>query len=304
MSKPAIGFIGVGLMGHGMAKNMLEKGHALTIICHRNREPVDDLVSRGATEVKTAKELAARSDIVFTCLNASPDVEDVILRPDGVLAGARPSTIVADASTSDPASTVRLSQLLAERGVIMCDTALGNSPVEAESGTLNAFVGADAPTFERLRPVIATWATNIVHVGGVGDGHRVKLVNNFIGMSYVALFAEAFAACQAVGLDPRQLYDVVKPGGLYCGMFERMSRWAINRDPKAHLMRVNNSLKDLSYFNRMVEEAGMTSLLGHAAQHLFLLAKSNGLGDTPMPRLLEAVTELNGMMPRPIPASE
>lgn len=295
MSKPAIGFIGVGLMGHGMAKNMLEKGYPLTVICHRNRQPVDDLVSRGASEAKTLRELAGRSEIVFTCLNASPDVEDVILRPDGVLAGARPGTIVADASTADPASTVRLSRLLAEKGVVMCDTALGNSPVEAEAGTLNAFVGADPETFERLKPVIATWAANIVHVGGVGDGHRVKLVNNFIGMSYVALFAEAFAACQAVGLDPRQLYDVVKPGGLYCGMFERMSRWAIDRDPKAHLMRINNSLKDLTYFNRMAEEAGMTSLLGHAAQHLFLLAKSNGLGGVPMPRLLEAVMDMNGM---------
>jgi 3-hydroxyisobutyrate dehydrogenase-like beta-hydroxyacid dehydrogenase len=299
MSKPAVGFVGVGLMGHGMAKNMLEKGHALTVICHRNRAPVDDLVSRGATEVATPKELAQRSDIVFTCLNTSPDVEDVILRPDGLLAGARPGTIIADASTADPASTVKLAQLLAESGVIMCDTALGNSPVEAEAGTLNAFVGADPETFARLKPVIDTWATNIVHVGGVGDGHRVKLVNNFIGMAYVALFAEAFTACDAIGLDPRKLHEVVKPGGLYCGMFERISRWVLERDPKAHLMRVNNSLKDLNYFNRMVEQAGMTSLLGHAAQHLFQIAKGNGLGDAPMPRLVEAVTEMNGMDARP-----
>ena len=86
MSKPAIGFIGVGLMGHGMARNMLEKGHALTVICHRNREPVDDLVRRGATEAISPRDLATRSEIVFTCLNSSPDVEDVILRDDGVLA--------------------------------------------------------------------------------------------------------------------------------------------------------------------------------------------------------------------------
>lgn len=301
MPKPRIGFIGVGLMGHGMARNMLEKGHELTIICHRNRAPVDDLKRRGAVEVNTPRQVAERSDIVFTCLNASPDVEDVILRPDGVLAGARPGMIVADASTADPESTLRLARRLAETGVIMCDTALGNSPVEAEAGTLNAFVGADPETFARIRPVIETWASNIVHVGGVGDGHRVKLVNNFIGMAYVALFAEAYTACQAVGLDPQKLHDVIRPGGLYCGMFERISRWVLTRDPKAHLMRVNNSLKDLSYFNRMVEDAGMTSMLGHAAQHLFMLAKSNGLGDAPMPRLVEAVTAMNGMVPAPLP---
>lgn len=143
MTRPRIGFIGVGLMGHGMAKNMLEKGHALTVICHRNRAPVDDLVQRGAVEVQMPMAVAKRSDIVFTCLNASPDVEDVILRPDGVLAGARPGTIVAEASTADPASTLRIARILAEKGVIMCDTALGNSPVEAEAGTLNAFVSAD-----------------------------------------------------------------------------------------------------------------------------------------------------------------
>jgi hypothetical protein len=301
MSKPAIGFIGVGLMGHGMAKNMLEKGYALTIVCHRNRDPVDDLVQRGAKESKTPENVAECSDIIFTCLNSSPDVEDVILRPDGVLAGARPGTIVADASTSDPASTLKLSRLLADKGVFMCDTALGNSPVEAEAGTLNAFVGADPETFAKIRPVIATWATNIVHVGGVGDGHRVKLVNNFIGMAYVALFAEAFTACQAIGLDPRKLYEVIKPGGLYCGMFERISRWVISRDPKAHLMRVNNSLKDLTYFNRMVEEAGMSSLLGHTAQHLFMLAKSSGLGDAPMPRLVEAIAEMNNVVAASLP---
>lgn len=300
MSKPAIGFVGVGLMGHGMAKNMIEKGYALTITCHRNREPVDDLVRRGATEALTPKALAERSTIIFTCLNSSPDVEDVILRSDGLLAGARPGTIIADASTSDPSSTMKLARLSSERGVIMCDTALGNSPVEAEAGTLNAFVGADPETFRRIKPVIETWASNVVHVGGVGDGHRVKLVNNFIGMAYVALFAEAFAACQAIGLDPHKLHEVVKPGGLYCGMFERISRWVLSRDPKAHLMRVNNSLKDLSYFNHMIEGAGMTSLLGHAAQHLFAIAKSNGLGDAPMPRLVEAVTEMNGMAARPL----
>jgi 3-hydroxyisobutyrate dehydrogenase-like beta-hydroxyacid dehydrogenase len=299
MTKPAIGFIGVGLMGHGMARNMLEKGHALTVICHRNRAPVDDLVQRGAVEVQTPLALAARSDIVFTCLNASPDVEDVILRPDGVLAGARPGTIVADASTADPTSTLRLARILAEKGVIMCDTALGNSPVEAEAGTLNAFVGADPETFAKIRPVIETWAVNIVHVGDVGDGHRVKLVNNFIGMAYVALFAEAFTACQAIGLDPLKLHDVVKSGGLYCGMFERISRWVLERDPKAHLMRIKNSLKDLTYFNRMVEDVGMSSLLGHSAQHLFQIAKANGLGEAPMPRLVDAVTEMNGMTPRP-----
>jgi len=298
MTKPTVGFIGVGLMGHGMAKNMIEKGYALTVICHRQRAPVDDLVRRGAVEVSTPKELASRSNIIFTCLNSSPQVEDVILRGDGILAGAREGSIVADASTSDPASTLKLASILAQKGVIMCDTALGNSPVEAEAGTLNAFVGADQKTFERLRPVIETWATTIVHVGDVGDGHKVKLVNNFIGMAYVALYAEAFTACEAIGLDPKKLYDVVKPGGLYCGMFERITRWVTVRDPKAHLMRINNSLKDVTYFNRMVEEAGMTSLMGHAAQQLFMLAKANGRGDSPMPQLVDAVTELNGIKTR------
>ena len=163
----------------------------------------------------------------------------------------------------------------------MCDTALGNSPVEAEAGTLNAFVGADQKTLEKLRPVMETWATTIVHVGDVGDGHKVKLVNNFIGMAYVAVYAEAFTACEAIGLDPKKLYDVVKPGGLYCGMFERITRWVTMRDPKAHLMRINNSLKDITYFNRMVEQSGMTSLMGHAAQQLFILQRQMAVVTAP-----------------------
>lgn len=295
MSKPQVGFIGVGLMGHGMAKNIVEKGYSLSVICHRNREPVDDLVRRGAVEVKTPRAMAECSDVIFLCLNSSPQVEDVILRADGVLSGARPGLIVADSSTSDPTSTLKLAGLLAGKKVTLCDAALGNTPTEAEAGTLNAFVGADAATFATLRPVIESWAKTIVHVGEVGSGHKVKLINNFIGMCNVATYAEAFVACQAMGLDAQKLYDVVQPGGLYNGMFERITRWVTTRDPTAHQFRINNCLKDVTYFNRMIEEAGMTSLLGHATQHLYMLAKADGYGDKFMPRLIDAVTELNGM---------
>ena len=205
----------------------MEKNYRLSVICHRNREPVDDLVRRGAVEVTTLRAKAECSDIIFLCLNSSAQVEDAILREDGVLSGARPGLIVIDSSTSDPASTLKLASRLAEKKVMFCDAALGNTPTEA--GTLNAFVGADDETFAKILPVIETWAKTIVHVGAVGSGHKVKLINNFIGMCNATTYAGAFAACQAIGLDPQKLYDVVKPGGLYNGMFERITRWVTTR---------------------------------------------------------------------------
>src|SRR5262249_26258249 len=140
-TKRRVGFIGVGLMGHGMAKNIVEKGHALTVLGHRNREPVDDLVKRGATEAKTAADVARRSDIVFLCVTASPQVEDIVFRKDGLLDGIGSGTIVADSSTAEPTSTMKVAAAIAERGGRFVDTPLVRTPKEAEEGRLVVMTG-------------------------------------------------------------------------------------------------------------------------------------------------------------------
>ena len=148
MAKPRIGFVGVGLMGHGMAKNIVEKGFPLTIRAHRNRAPVDDLVGRGAKEAKTYAEVARASDIVFLCVTGAPQVEEAIVGAGGIVDAARDGMIVIDTSTSEPSTTARLRELLAHKGVRLVDAPLARTPVEAEAGKLNIMLGADDKKFE------------------------------------------------------------------------------------------------------------------------------------------------------------
>ncbi|HPG03135.1 MAG TPA: NAD(P)-dependent oxidoreductase, partial [Rhodoblastus sp.] len=202
MTKERIGFVGVGLMGHGMAKNIVEKGYDLTVLSHRNRAPVEDLVKRGAKEAKSARGLAEASDIVFICVTGSPQVEAIVR--GGLKDGLKTGSIVVDCSTADPVSTMALAGELASVGVTLVDAPLSRTPKEAWEGTLDTMVGASDDIFARIKPVLDTWAGRVVHIGGTGDGHRMKLLNNFLAMGYAALYSEAVTLAQKVGITPER----------------------------------------------------------------------------------------------------
>src|SRR6185503_14765707 len=171
MDKPRIGFIGVGLMGHGIARNLVAKGYPLTLRAHRNRAPVDDLVARGAQEAKTSADVARAADIVFLCVTGAPQVEETVAGAQGIAAAARDGLIVVDTSTSEPAMTARLRDMLAAKGVRFVDAPLARTPVEAEAGKLNIMVGADDATFAALKPVLSAFCENVIHAGPPGHGH-------------------------------------------------------------------------------------------------------------------------------------
>jgi len=295
--KQTVGFIGVGLMGHGMAKNILEGGYPLVILGHRNREPVDDLISRGAKEADNAAGLAAACDVVFLCVSNTPIVESLVLGENGIAAGAREGLIVIDCSTAEPSSTLMLQETLARQGVTLIDAPLGNTPKEAELGQLNAFVGSDDATLEKVRPIIETWAQTIVHVGPVGTGHKAKLINNFVALSYNAVYAEAFAACRKSGVDVEKFRDIIAAGGLNCGIFQRITNYVIGGDPKAHLFSMTNCYKDIRYYNRLADDAGLAAAMGSAAKNYYAIAMANG-GEAEsqhMPMLTDFVCEVNGI---------
>src|SRR3569623_1855734 len=174
--KKRVGLIGVGLMGHGIGKNIVTKGHSLTVLAHRSREPIESLVKLGAAEVKTAREVAANSDIVFLCVTGSPQVEDVVYREDGLLAGVHKGLIVADCSTAEPSSTLKVAGDIQRKGGRIADTPLTRTPVEAEAGKLGLMTGGDDATLKELRPVLDCFADTIIHAGGVGAGHQLKLI--------------------------------------------------------------------------------------------------------------------------------
>jgi 3-hydroxyisobutyrate dehydrogenase-like beta-hydroxyacid dehydrogenase len=222
MSKPRIGFVGVGLMGHGIAKNLVTKGYPLALRLHRNRAVAADLLAAGATEAQSYADLARDADIVILCVTGAPEVEEVILGPNGIAGGARQGLIVVDTSTSEPATTARMRKVLADDGVLFVDAPLARTPVEAEQGRLNIMVGADDATFEHLKPVFGAFCENIVHAGPAGHGIILKLLNNFMAQAICTATAEACAAAAKSGLSIAKLHQVVSAGAVNSGLFQML----------------------------------------------------------------------------------
>ena len=225
-----IGFIGVGLMGHGMAKNLVEKGYRLTVLAHRNRAPVEDLLGRGATEAKSPAALARASDVVILCVPSSAEVELCVFAENGILAGAHAGLIVIDCTTAEPASTERIAKALGSKNVRFADAPLTRSPKDAEAGRLNALIGADAATFALIRPVLETFSENVFHIGPVGSGHKLKLINNFLSQGIAALVAEAVTTATKAGVDLETMFEVVSAGGANSSVFQRFMPWVLGRE--------------------------------------------------------------------------
>jgi 3-hydroxyisobutyrate dehydrogenase-like beta-hydroxyacid dehydrogenase len=295
MSTETIGFIGVGLMGHGMAKNIVEKGYPLTVMGHRNRAPVEDLLKRGAKEAKSAKEIGAASSIVFLCVTGSREVEAVVRGADGLVAGLKPGSIIVDCSTSDPTSTMALAEELNGHGITLVDAPLSRTPKEAWEGMLDTMVGATPEVFARLKPVLETWAGRVIHIGNTGDGHRMKLLNNFISMGYAALYAEALTLAEKVGITPARFDSVVRGGRMDSPFYQTFMRYTLEGDRDAHKFTLQNAYKDMRYLESMADAAGVANPMGNAVKNAFGLAVATGKGQDYVPMLAENVAAANGV---------
>jgi 3-hydroxyisobutyrate dehydrogenase-like beta-hydroxyacid dehydrogenase len=293
MTKERIGFVGVGLMGHGMAANIVDKGWPLTVLGHRNREPVEDLKRRGAAEASSPRELAEASDIVVLCVTGSPQVEAVVKGPDGLAAAGKPLMIV-DCSTSEPSVTTRLAAELEPQGIILIDAPLGRTPKDAWEGTLDVMAGGAPEHVERARPVLEAFAGRILPTGPTGTGHTMKLLNNFLSMGYAALYAEALTLGAKAGLTPAVFDSVIRGGRMDCGFYQTFFKWVLERDPNAHKFTLRNGLKDMTYLSSFANASGAANPLGAAVRNSFALAVGVGRGDEYVPRLSDIVAELNG----------
>jgi 3-hydroxyisobutyrate dehydrogenase-like beta-hydroxyacid dehydrogenase len=292
-----IGFIGAsGLMGHGMAKNLLAKGHALALTVHRNRERVVDLLAAGATESPSLAALAARSEIVFLCVTGSPQVEASV---EALLGGARPGLVIVDCSTSEPDSTARLRERCAAAGVNLVDAPLARTPVEAEAGRLNVMVGADAAVFAALEPVLKGFAENVFHVGGPGAGHKIKLLNNFIAQAICTATAEAFAVGQRAGVDLAKLVELIGVGPVNSGLFQAMAK-TLTGDLAGLKFELDLARKDVRYYTHLAEGLAIPTVMGEAVHQSLSLASALGHGRKYVPSLVEAQEQLSGakLVPR------
>ncbi len=291
MSETRIGFIGLGLMGSAMVQRLLDRGHGVTVLGNRARTNIEAAVARGAVEAGSARELAAECDIVMLCMGTSEQVESRMRGPDGVIAGLRSGAVVIDFGTSLPASTRALGAEVAEAGGTYLDAPLGRTPAHATDGKLNIMGAGDKAAFDRVRPVLDDLGENVFHLGPLGAGHTIKLINNFFAMTTANAMAEAFAMADMAGVPRQGLYDVLSAGPNHSGMMDFIKAQAIDGKPDALAFSVRNALKDVGYYVRMVEEAGASSLMAVGALSALREAEAAGRGDSMVPEQVDFLAE-------------
>ena len=291
MSKPVIGFIGLGLMGGNMVENLQKRGFPVVVL-DLNKDAVAAVLARGnATEAISPKDLAEQSDIVQLCVTTSEVVETLVYGDEGILAGIKPGSVLIDFGTSIPASTQKIGAALAEKGVGMIDAPLGRTPAHAKDGLLNIMAAGDRETFDKYEPILKEQGENVFYLGKLGSGHVTKLINNFMGMTTVCAMSQAFAAAELAGVDRAQLYEIMSAGPSNSPFMKFCKNYAV--DGVSDLgFSINNANKDLRYFNQMISDLGSRSVIAEGTSQNLEAAVDAGMGDGNVPEIFDYFVRL------------
>lgn len=289
-----VGLIGVGLMGHGIGKNIVGKGWELHFLDLVGNQPTTDLVELGATPHDKAKDLAAVCDIVVLCVTGTPQVEDVLLGSGAVLAALKPGSIVVDCSTAIPSSTRALAARVRDRGCDFVDAAMTRTPKEAEEGRLNLLVGGEPKSIAHIRPLLESFAENILVAGEVGSGHQMKLIHNMVSLGMVTLIAEVAACAIKDEMDPAAMVDCLRKGGAGGAALERVAPYILEGNSEMLRFTITNAYKDVGYYTQMAGELGAAQLMANAVHQILGGLVERGAGDAFMPeqvKLLQSPSE-------------
>lgn len=293
----AVGFIGLGLMGHGLALHAQKAGYRLRLLVKNDadRSKCADLLRAGATGFSSPRELASASDVVVICVTGSPQVEEVVFADAGLLAGLRPGMVVVDCSTSLPASSRRIAKAVAAKGGMFLDAAMTGTPSDADKGDINLLVGGDVEVLASVRPVLESFARNIYHCGGTGAGHSVKLLHQFVVLSNAAVLAEAISFAGISGVDTEVLCDVIASGGANSTAFQRLRPFVKAGRDESFRFTLANALKDMHYYTQMTGEAKAVCAIGDAVHNSYRVAYHQGLSERFVPHLIGSLDRLNGV---------
>ena len=286
MSKPTIGFVGLGLMGGNMVENLQKRGFPV-VVMDLNPDAVKRVLDRGnAEEANSPKELAEKSDIVELCVTTSDAVESLVYGESGLINGMKSGSVLIDFGTSIPASTQKIGADLAKKGIGMLDAPLGRTPAHAKDGLLNIMAAGDRDTFDTYEPILKEQGENVFYLGPLGSGHVTKLINNFMGMTTVNAMSQAFAVAELAGVDKQQLYDIMSAGPSNSPFMKFCKNYAV--DDNSDLgFSINNANKDLRYFVQMVSDLGSKSRIGEATSANLKDAVEAGMGDGNVPEIYD-----------------
>ncbi|MGY3446336.1 MULTISPECIES: NAD(P)-dependent oxidoreductase [unclassified Bradyrhizobium] len=282
-----VGIIGVGLMGHGIAKNVLARGgFPLAFLDHPGNQPVDDLIGLGATACNSPGGLADLSDLIILCVTGSPQVEAVLTGETGVLSRLRKGTIIVDCSTALPESTLRMAAAVRAAGGRFLDAPMTRTAVHAEKGTLNLLVGGDEEDLENVRAVLASFTESVERVGPVSFGHRLKLLHNYVSIGFMALLGEAAAQAADAGVDPAVFVDVLAKGGGAGAALQRLTPAIVNDDVAAVPFFIGNALKDIDYYRTMAGTSGASRTIADGVAGALAAVVERGRGQAYIPELV------------------
>lgn len=295
MTIKRVGLIGVGLMGHGIGKNILAKGYELTVMAHKNRVPVDDLISKGAKEHNNPLSLAKDCDLVILCVTGTPQIEQLVYGEYGLMGAVRQGLVIADCSTAEPASTVKIAADVEAKGGHFVDTPMTRTPKEAAAGKLGLMTGGPDEVMSRIRPVLECFADTIVHAGAVGSAHQLKLINNFLSIAHAVVAAEAITVAAKAGVNMQSLKDIVMSGGAASAMFGRLINVPLSDDDSHAQFAIRNARKDLRYYTNMTEQLPVASFMAETAHQITVVAENMGYGERYVPRLIDVMMKMNGI---------
>lgn len=287
MAQTKIGFIGLGLMGAAMVGRLQDKGYPLTVLANRSRANVDAAVARGATEVSSAREVAENSDIVMLCMDTSDSVEARMRGEDGIIAGLQQGTVAIDFGTSLPESTRALGEEVAAAGGHYLDAPLGRTPQHAVDGLLNIMTAGDKGAFDRVEPVLKDLGENVFHLGELGAGHTIKLLNNFMGMTMANALCEAYIVADKAGIPRKLAYDVMAAGPLHSGMMDFVTAYAVDGDSTKLAFAIKNAAKDVGYYQQMADNAGISSSISSVPLANMQEAVDDGRGDAMVSEIVD-----------------
>lgn len=293
-----VGFIGLGIMGQGMARNLLKAGFPLTV-WNRTAGKVEPLAAAGAQTAANPAAVAAESEVIIICVSDTPDVEAVILGPKGVIEGAKAGSLVIDCSTISPAATQKLAQTLAEKGIAMLDAPISGGSEGAARGTLSIMVGGAAKDFERALPVLQAMGKNIIHVGASGAGQTVKLVNQVLVVGNALAMCEALLLAQAGGVDLAKTLEAVSAGAAGSWMLSNRGPQILRRDWRPGFT-IDLQQKDLRLVLATADNLGAPLPGTNLIFQLYRTLQARGLGSEGNHALIKALENLAGFEIEPL----
>ena len=280
-----VGFIGVGYMGYGIAKNILKKGNSLFVIANKKRAPIDKIVSDGAKEVKSYNELCEKNlDALFLCVTNTPIAISIAEKLSNLL---KDSTLIVDVTTHNQNGSIKMEQIFAKRKISYVECPVMGGPVQAEEGVCGGIVGASDENFKKAEIYLKTFCKDYFHFGEVGKGAKSKLLNNFLSLGTATNVIEFIKSAKKLDIDLEKLFAVAKLGSGNSTALNRIFDNVLKNDYTGFKFSTSNTLKDLTYIHEMLKDLGNAEKLADVKKSIYKKAVDDGNGDLFISELIQ-----------------